>query len=519
MGSLLHADISLRQLASLCLYSIQAVVFIATPWLVAEALMYLSLGKPLTAVTPVWNDELVYWHGILTFLKAGFNGGYYTFDEFPAWLTFSHFDPHGPAFFVIMSFFSLWGQWTPGNAVYTNMIVMALGAVSYLYCVRPSFGQLVAATCSVGTFWYAALFLPITMQECFHMAIALCVAGALGGSYLRGEEWRLLGIITVSLVLILVSFTRPMWSCSLLALVLLWSKKHQRKLSSGHWLLLTALLPIIFILFSKTTAPYSENGFAKDILHDVMNHPFGVISYIAQRVTLLFRLVGKGLPIEIATRQECILLLVGTLFCLCYLAFTKKRAIWGVSFEAAAAIFLSFGLPVTVLLAMHDIFDLRDYRTFSPHLACAFLFLAAIRQYHIVGLVTLFHLTLLPSAVDTFKTLHQTRYSIDYSRIAHFASEAGKYIRYDSKAPSGWCNTVLTQAVTGYSFPPEVSALPAGIGFSVLLEGDRVSFPIKSKYLLIDDGRAQRFSDKVQLQQLNNFGQLKLYRNLGVACD
>lgn len=519
MGPLLPKDISLRQFALCALYSLVAILFVLSPWLTAQVLMYFSLDKPLTAVTPVWNDELVYWHGIQTFLRAGFNGGYYTFDEIPAWLSFSHFDPHGPVFFVLMSLFSLWGRWTPENAVYTNMIVMGLSAISYLYCVRPSFAQLFAATSILASFWYASLFLPMTMQESLHMGIAITLAGALGGTYLRGEKWGPLGITVVTLLTIIVSFTRPLWLFSLPAFVLLWSRRHHKKLSIWIWLLLASLVPLIFLAFSLTTAPYSENGQTKNLLQDFMSSPLGIVTYASQRVALLFRLIGKGLQIEIATRQECLLLLAGAVFCFCYLIFTRKRFIWGVSIEAVSVVLLSFGLPTIMLLALHDIFDLRDYRTFSPHLACALLFLAAIGRYRIVALASLFHLTLLPSAVDAFRSLHQTRYTIDYSRIAHFASEAGKYVRYDSNAPSGWCNTVLTQAVAGYSFPPEVSTLPAGVGFSVLLEGDRVTFPLKSKYLLIDDSRAQRFAGKVQLQPLTTFDQLKLYRNLDVVCN
>jgi hypothetical protein len=519
MESLSQKDVSLRLLASTCCYSILAFAFILGPWLVAELFMAFSLGKPLTAVTPVWNDELVYWHGVLTFRGAGFKGGYYTFDEFPAWLTISHFDPHGPAFFIIMSFFSLWGRWTPENAVYTNVLMMALGAVTYLYCVRPSFGQLIAATSIVGSFWYAAIFLPMTMQECFHMGTALVVSGILSGLYLRGNEWGILSKVFSILFIVAVSFTRPMWSFSLIAMAALWSENRRAVPLLKNLLLPVALIPVLFILFTKTTAPYSEHGVTKNVIYDLFHDPFNLGTYFVNRCALLFQLIGKGLPIEIATRQECILLLAGSIFCICFSLITKKMAFGRISIRAATTVLFSFGLPTLILFAIHDIFDLRDYRTLSPHLACGFLFLAAIRLYPVVALATLFHLTLLPSALDAFKSLNQTRYTIDHSRIAHFASEAGKYVRYDSSSSSGWCNTVLTQAVAGYAFPPEVSALPAGIGFSIVLEGDKIKQPIKSKYLLIDENRFRRFSSQVQLQLLRDFGQLKLYRNKSSDCS
>jgi|694.fasta_scaffold83664_4 hypothetical protein len=518
MSSSIQKDLSLSQIASIGCYVVLTLLFILSPWIAAELLMSLSLGKPLTAVTPVWNDELVYWHGILTFLKAGFNGGYYTFDEFPAWLTLSHFDPHGPTFFVLMSFFSLWGQWTPQNAVYTNMLIMALGAVTYILCVRPSFGQLIAATCILGSFWYAAIFLPMTMQECFQMGAALAVSGVLGGLFLRGNQWGVLSVIFSIIFIVIVSLTRPIWSFSLIAVVLLWLERHHRRVSIKSVLLLMALAPLLFMIFAKTTAPYSEHGVTKDIIRELLLDPLNIITYFLNRIALLFTLIGKGLPIEIATRQACILLFVGSIYCIFHSLIAKRKAFREVSVEAPTIVFFSFGLPTLILFAMHDIFDLRDYRTLSPHLACGLLFLAAIRLYPVVALATVFHLTLIPSAVDAFKSLNQTRYTIDHSRIAHFASEAGKFIRYDSSTSSGWCNTVLTQAIVGYSFPPEVSALPAGIGFSVILGGDKIQQPIKSKYLLIDENRFQRFSSHVQLQPLSDFGQLKLYRNLGSGC-
>jgi hypothetical protein len=77
---------------------------------------------------------------------------------------------------------------------------------------------------------------------------------------------------------------------------------------------------------------------------------------------------------------------------------------------------------------------------------------------------------------------------------------------------------MLTQAYDRYQFPPEVALLPAGFGFSVILNDEGLSFPLKSQYLFIDEERAIRLTARMRLELLENLGKLKLYRNIDAGC-
>lgn len=60
------------------------------------ALARLHLGADITQFVPYFNDEVGYWHQVLTFKTAGFNGGYYSLNEWPPMASFLRYDTFGP---------------------------------------------------------------------------------------------------------------------------------------------------------------------------------------------------------------------------------------------------------------------------------------------------------------------------------------------------------------------------------------------------------------------------------------
>ena len=54
---------------------------IAAPAIVTSVLLYVLFGKTLLDHFSVWSDEIAYQHQIATFVRAGFSGGYFSFEE------------------------------------------------------------------------------------------------------------------------------------------------------------------------------------------------------------------------------------------------------------------------------------------------------------------------------------------------------------------------------------------------------------------------------------------------------
>src|SRR4051812_3924309 len=71
-------------------------MIVLAPAIVTYLLMSVRLHVQLTNFIPQWNDEVSYWHQVLTFKTVGFNGGYYAVYEVPPAASFTHFYTHGP---------------------------------------------------------------------------------------------------------------------------------------------------------------------------------------------------------------------------------------------------------------------------------------------------------------------------------------------------------------------------------------------------------------------------------------
>lgn len=488
-----------------------------SPLLMTLFFMHCTLGADLFDPSPVWNDELIYWHGVATFREVGFNGGYYTFDELPAKASFTHFDAHGPVFYVFLGILSALAEWTPGAAVVWNLIFIAAATALLLLASRPGIRDTLLIAAVLATSWVIPLFVPIAMQESLHHAIGILIAAFLIIS-LRLQKpptlpWQILFILLV----LFAGLMRPLWTFTLLPLFYLWSSDKNTAVKAGYAALAFAIIAFTFKIFVWFGAPYPETTFSAATMSLLGSDPLLAISQLLQRPALVFQLIGKGLIVEVSMRQQILLLIGLALF---WLYQSRKNLGEDACIPRKECIVLLLNLLVLALFlfALHDIFDLRDYRTFAPHLLCAVLVLALQKRSAPCLLIILLNITTMSSALDTFRDFHTRRYTAPRTELVDFTARSANFLKYDPHQTNAWCNTVLTQAVSGYQFSPVVNQLEPGIGFSVILNNDRLMFPLQSRFLLIDDARAELFRSKMRIERLQDFGHLKLYRNLEAGC-
>ena len=89
------------------------------------------MGQRLANFHPDDTDAILYWHQI-TFVAAGFSGGYYSIGEEGAVASFTHFFAHGPWFIALYGLIGKavgWTLWSPMLFDVSAVTVALLGGV------------------------------------------------------------------------------------------------------------------------------------------------------------------------------------------------------------------------------------------------------------------------------------------------------------------------------------------------------------------------------------------------------
>ena len=225
------------------------------------------LGQHLADFHPAKSDAIMYWHQIKTFVAVGFSGGYYTVGEEAAAAAFTHFYAWGPWYIALYGLIGKvvgWNLWSPMLFDVAAVTLALLGAV---LLIRPNSRQLALVLLVLLTYWPLHLHLPRAMQEPFHYAVAIVLAGIFYRLLVREgavPHW-LLGAALVTIVG--AALVRPTWAVLLLPLVTIVVEKrlHGRATRGSRfrqvfcgWPFLTACAVVagIFLQFLYVAAPY-----------------------------------------------------------------------------------------------------------------------------------------------------------------------------------------------------------------------------------------------------------------------
>ena len=156
---------------------VAAVLVLVTPLTITLLLVHGLLRASVTDFVPATDDEMLYWHQISTFARAGFNGGYYTYEEQPAPWALSHFDAHGPFFTALYGSLGRLFGWQRFTPVVFNLVIITMALAGLMRLARPSGVQLAYLGLVVGTCWPLWWWVFSSMQEPLHLGAALVLAG------------------------------------------------------------------------------------------------------------------------------------------------------------------------------------------------------------------------------------------------------------------------------------------------------------------------------------------------------
>jgi hypothetical protein len=445
----------------------------ALPAVETSLLLYGFFRRTLLDHIPgVINDAIDYWLEARAFAYAGLRGGYFTIDERPAPASFSHFGSHGPFFPILHGTLGrVFGWHTYSIPLFHLGFVTAALLLFARHVSLDRRGRALTAL-SLATFWPLLLFLPTSLQEGLHLAVAVFVATAFrslldGGDISRAMRASLL--VTLSMATLM----RPSWGLLLApAFVLLlgaadWRKQVVAALAGlGLWAALIAA-------FASVAAPFGREEF---FFVRVARLEEGVSALLAHAATNASRFTGAGSALEVRSRFLVLGLALST-GALAWRAHPRRE----LAFHA-----YNLGSIFLVTLFAYVFGAWGDYRVFGAHLLLTTLLLASSRAAVALGLAAVALLVQLGSVGPFIQTFRELDPSYRYNRahIKAFRAAARGVLVFDARQDA-WCNTLVS--VNPPYFYRHMVGLPPGMGVTMLFgSGEAPRPPLRSRYVLLD---------------------------------
>jgi len=476
---------------------------------VVLGLIWWSFGVPVTAFRPYINDEVTYWHQALTFSQAGLGGGFYTSSEITNPSGFTPFGAHGPGFPVLYGLIGAAFPWHFHTPVVANLTFVSLATWLSVAFSRLSRARALLYGALLVTFWPLLLWAPTAMQESFHaagaVAMAGCVAGALApmpSQTARLAGWPLLAAL---------SFVRPSW----LVLMPVWAVastwQRRPRIVAGAVCGAIALSIAVLLAYSRSTAPFVPPFFflqAMDWRIGLQALWANVRSNVAMAAAL-----GNYEPFEVVLRLQYWTVMAVLAVALVTTA-QRRQHTPGTPYLLAAL--TAMAAAMGMMIALYTFTNAAEHRVLSAFL----LFAGALAAMAPGRAGPLIAAALIASNVATagvfvhaFKEERQDNFVWDHRglRELSMAFEAGG-IAFHPGAPR-WCNTLLTS-----QYPPFLAAVPGGIGISIVREPDQMQLPPKSHYLLLDDRALAGFARPLHTREIARLPYGTLYVNLEAGC-
>ena len=434
----------------------------------------------LDHVPGVINDAIDYWLEAQAFVHAGFGSGYFTIDERPAPASFSHFGSHGPLFPVLHGMLGRvvgWHTWS------IPVVHTALVAAALLFFARriplDRRGRILTALI-VATFWPLLLFLPTSLQEGLHLAVAVFLAAALR-PLLDGREPSRALRASLVVVLVAASLLRPSWGLLLPAVFVFLFGGASRRRQVLAAMAGVALGAVVVAAFDYTAAPFGREEF---FFVKVARLQEGASALVARTATNASRFVQAGSALEVRSRFLVLALALASA-----ILAGRARPRRELAFNA-----YNLGSILIAAVLAYVFGPWADYRVFAPHLLVSTLLLAsstAPAPRRLAVAVLLAQLASVGAFIEAFKGLGES-YGYDAARIEAFGAAVRPAIIF-GRGQDGWCNTLVS--VNPPYFYPEMVALPPGIGVTMLFGSGEAPRPaLHSQYVLLDPDDPRRWS-------------------------
>ncbi len=472
----------------------------AAPGAVVSAVLAIQFRASLADCLPVESDAIHYWNEITCFTRAGFWSGYCVDDDEPARARWTRFGPHGPGFPVVYGLPALIFGWHETSGPLFNVAFLAIASGVWVWLARPSNQALLAATALVATFWPLILYLPITMQESLHCAIALVLAGLATRTFDAPPRCR----VAFAAAVIVASLIKLSWILVLIPLALA-NLPGLRRRNKLLLLAATAAATVAAIwVFTRICSPYPDR-LMPEIGRARLDPTFyfWTMELRWERAWADFLRPSSAPPLGLLQRYEILAIaLLGA-----GLMIARKHARVGTFAAGNVMIVL---IPTMLIFFMTEF---RDYRMMAPPVLLSLLLLLRADWRLAVPFIVA-NMACVGFLPAQFAEFHGPRLNADRHEIAQVRAELAPLMPF-RPGPDGWSNTLL--------FPvrqkdQRLLGLPPGIGLTFALEENPEVFANpRSHYVILPP--AIRFTPAMHLRFKANTSLGPLYMKVDEPDD
>jgi hypothetical protein len=464
-----------RVLAWWCVAALTALA----PALVTLLLLHTLFGATVTDTVPTINDEVVFWLEVDTFRVAGFNGGYHTTNEQMAPARWSRFDPKGPGFPVLYGTLARVFGWQPWSGAVFGLCWITVGAALWLGVERPGGARLAAAALVVATFWPGLMYLPSTMQEGLHVALAFFLAAAMHPAFV-GARVTPARFAAATALIAACALVRLTWVFLLVPWCWLslpdFSRRGRVVCVAASCGMFAALIVASRFLNAPHILPEGV-GIVGYLVREWKTSPAAAASFFFGHAWWnLCNLVwpGRAWPLEVLLHYEMLGLLAAAAVMARRLRGTPAARPWTFAL-------LNLGVLLAASVVAYDIAEWRDYRLFAPHLLLSLLALIGSASWRWALAPAFANLLFVSAFLTQYTANHRKRVTWDRDLVAELRKELGSRLHYDpSRSP--WDNTILVP-VDFMDYP--MIAVPSGMGVNPVLDWSALEYPPRSRYLLL----------------------------------
>lgn len=454
---------------------LSGLLLVVAPWISLFIVTVLVSHNSVLMLTPLWNDEISYWHEVLSFSSKGLNFGYYTINEIlPAYLSFG---THGfGAISVYAAYAKIFG-WNYNSIVIANNVFISIAFLFLLLSVKPTTGKTLLISVFYLTFTPLILYCSSSMTELMNFA-SLIIYFTLLYTLINSKTSKKKLFIVLLTFCFFISFIRII--NIILFLPVIFYKKKTLKFDRNMVILLTGWVLLSILLF------YVNSQF-------VSPYPYSFLSELFSNTNLsgftfcFFKHLGLNLLRFIYPFRDDFLQ-VFQRYLIIYLIlwfFIKSKVIYYRTAKIDILYFSSFivlFLALVITFVAYDVFNWRDYRAIAPFIFGIILFLIlsdqiiAIKRMLLINLFGLLFICFSPKIYNSF-FIEKKRF------IRPETNTVLNKIEYNKNAISKFENTLVIN-----NFDENVFLnTPAGIGITY---SDSISDKLKSKYIYIRKPKA-----------------------------
>lgn len=470
-------------------------------------------------VSLFWNDEVVNWHQVKSFSRAGFHSGYYTINEHPAPASFTPFYVHGPWYPMLVGTMARATGWTIHSGVVLNSVLVSLALYAFVLSQRLSNGKLVLLGGILAVAYPIVFYLPINMQEAPQQAMAILLAICFSYLFTHQERASIPAKLLLTCVVLTASVTRMSWAILLAPLFLLINRKDGRgRLIAMVQTALAAAL-VCWIVF-ETTPPgnHSVFGAAAAFRASPAEALTRLLLNLAANGRLYYSFAGQNaLDVNQKIAVTTIALLLLLQLSVSYLR-RPRSGHPGLLGDDVTLFHLYNLLGIQCAsFAFYIVGTWGDYRVIYSHILLTLLLLILSGRRLTVLCFIAVSLLSMPRVHTHFRSFTEQKYAASMKVPGPLHDQVAAVLHYDASASSRWCNTVLMDIDL---YDGIVTTIPGGFGTSVIL-GVKSMSPIRSRYLWITDVTYDSLSRQIprlRLKRLLAMPRGELYFNLDADC-